>query len=56
MIKQQTFDYVFKDTFISHVGIACACNPYFGMICTIIGAKNPKQILEPPYREWMPLV
>lgn len=42
MIKQQTFDYFFKDTFVGHIGVACSCNPYYGMVCDIIGAKNPK--------------
>ena len=56
MLETRTFDYVFKDTYVSHIGFACACNPYYGMICDIIGAKDPVKRTDPPYREWMPLV
>lgn len=56
MLRRKVFDYVFKDDMISHVGVACSCNPYVGMLCDVVGAKNPKPKREMPFEEWLPLV
>lgn len=58
MLKVGVFDYSagFKDDELTHVGVACSCNPFYGSICMIVAANNPQPKKGSVHENWMPLM
>ena len=54
MLIEGVFDSDFKHGELTDVGVACACNPYYGMICDFIIAKNASPRIAMPVETFMP--
>ena len=56
IIFSNIFDFTFKGTEVTHIGIGCSCNPYVTLFCDFVVAKNVKPKKNPSNNDWMPLI
>ena len=55
MLEDSVFDKKFKKNSSQHVGVACSCNPFVGIVCDFVIAQNPKARASMPVEQWLPL-
>ena len=41
MLEDYVFDKKFKKASHEHVGVACSCNPFIGIVCDFVIAQDP---------------